>query len=731
MLMTLEHVPARISRRTVRLIQGLMALSVLVPVIGIGLVIWQDRDAVLRAAERHVEQSVDVLHEHTLKVFEIHDLVLDKVAMRIDGLDWATIGSSPDVADFLVGAIAHMSYIQAIWLIDGDGMVRVSSDPTQDISGVSVEHREYFRAERDAPSATFISKPYAARIAPARIAHKQLFGVARRRAAQNGAFDGVIRISVPVDYFEHLFTGIEADEQHRIVLLRDDGEVLASDPPPPGEVTRFPHSSLLMQAIASGSQSHSWQVSPMDGREHLFSWRKLGRYPLYVAYAIDKEVALRPWYKHVRLYSMIGLCAAATLFLISWLALRYTRREQDLVQLAAQEAEGRLRAEASLQQVRKLEAVGQLTGGVAHDFNNLLTTILGNAERAQRQTQRDKQLQCLRSIERAASSGARLVHHLLAFARKQHLDPQPTDLNETVRQVTEMLESTIGARIRIMTELEAAPWLANADASQFETAILNVMLNARDAMPSGGCLTITTANVPATDPSRPPDIEPCDYVMVAVSDDGIGMTDDIRAQVFEPFFTTKEVGKGSGLGLSQVYGMARQSGGTVTIDSAPERGTTVRLYVPRATSPRAARAERPARADDRRASAATVLVVDDDFQVRNFVAESLAESGYRTIEAPDGRSALRILDGEPIDLAVIDLAMPGMDGRELAKHARQRRKDLPILFMTAYVESDLIDALKDQPLLMKPFRATALAKEIDDILARARGASAAPSRSVH
>ncbi|HEX6843268.1 MAG TPA: ATP-binding protein [Stellaceae bacterium] len=728
--MTLAHLPALISRRTVRLIQGLMAMSVLVPIIGIGVVMWYDRDAVLHAAERHVDEAVDLLHEHTLKVFEIHDLVLDKVAMRIDGLDWATISSSPAIADFLAGAVAHMSHVNSIWLIDADGKVRVSSDPAVDVTSVSVEQREYFRAERDPPGETFISKPYAGRIGP--MLHKPLFSVARRRSADNGAFDGVVRISVPVEYFEHLFVSIEADEQHRVALLRADGEVLASDPPPPGEATRFPASSLLMQAIAADNHRLGWQVSPMDGREHLFSWRKLGHYPLYVAYAIDKDVALRPWYQHVRLYSMIGLCAAMTLFLISWLALRYTRREQDLVELAAQEADGRLRAEASLQQARKLEAVGQLTGGVAHDFNNLLTTILGNAERAQRQTQRDTQLQCLRSIERAATSGARLVHHLLAFARKQHLDPQPTDLNETVRQLTEMLESTIGARIRIVTELEPVPWLAMADASQFETAILNIVLNARDAMPSGGRLTIATTNVPASDLRRPSDIEPRDYVMVAVSDNGIGMSDEVRAHVFEPFFTTKEVGKGSGLGLSQVYGMARQSGGTVTVDSAPERGTTVRLYVPRAASLRPARAERPPPAEERPVSpAATVLVVDDDFQVRNFVADSLSEAGYRTVQAPDGRSALRILDGEPIDLAVIDLAMPGMDGRELAQHARQRRKDLPILFMTAYVEGDLIDALKDQPLLMKPFRATALARQIDDILARVRAASAAPSRSVH
>ncbi len=258
-LMTLAQVPARISRRTVRLIQGLMAMSVLIPIIGIGLVIWQDRDAVLQAAERHVEQSVDILHEHTLKVFEIHDLVLDKVAMATDGLDWATVGGSPAIAEFLADTIAHKSYIHSIWLIDRKGKVRVSSDPSQDISGLTAGDREYFRAERDMPGGTFVSKPYLSRLS-----QKPLFGVARARSLASGAFDGVIRISVPIEYFEHLFSSIEADEQHRIVLLRGDGEVLASDPPPPGEVVRFPQSSLLMRAIARGYRSHSWQVSPMD-----------------------------------------------------------------------------------------------------------------------------------------------------------------------------------------------------------------------------------------------------------------------------------------------------------------------------------------------------------------------------------------------------------------------------------------------------------------------------------
>ncbi|HEX7967674.1 MAG TPA: response regulator, partial [Stellaceae bacterium] len=211
------------------------------------------------------------------------------------------------------------------------------------------------------------------------------------------------------------------------------------------------------------------------------------------------------------------------------------------------------------------------------------------------------------------------------------------------------------------------------------------------------------------------------YAMLAVSDTGIGMDDATRQRIFEPFFTTKEIGKGSGLGLSQVYGMARQSGGTATIESTPGHGTTVRLYIPRAA---AKNADGPAAPEPvqhgKSLDGATVLVVDDDFQVRNFVADSLVESGYRTLEAADGQSALRILEDEAVDLAVIDLAMPGMDGRALAKSARQRRKDLPILFITAYVEPDSSDAEQDGPLLMKPFRAAALAREIGGILARAR-----------
>ncbi|MBV8653112.1 MAG: PAS domain S-box protein, partial [Alphaproteobacteria bacterium] len=239
-------------------------------------------------------------------------------------------------------------------------------------------------------------------------------------------------------------------------------------------------------------------------------------------------------------------------------------------------------AEAGLRQAQKMEAIGRLTGGVAHDFNNLLTSMLGNIELALRRVRDAPTLRLLQNAERAAQRGADLIQHLLAFARKQHLRTEPIDLNRLVLGMRDLLDRTIGLMIRIDTELDPSLWAALADANQVESAILNIAINARDAMPKGGRIVIQTANVAAGTAGLPPELVRADYVSIAVTDTGHGMTEEVLAMAFDPFFTTKDVGKGSGLGLSQVYGMVRQSGGTATIDSAPEQGTSVCLYLPRA-----------------------------------------------------------------------------------------------------------------------------------------------------
>ncbi|HEY0437336.1 MAG TPA: response regulator, partial [Phenylobacterium sp.] len=381
-------------------------------------------------------------------------------------------------------------------------------------------------------------------------------------------------------------------------------------------------------------------------------------------------------------------------------------------QLAAQIAE-RERVEGVLRQTQRLEAVGQLTSGVAHDFNNLLMVVLGNARHLQRTLHDPDVLRRLEMICQAAERGAQLTAQMLAFSRRQRLEPRAVDLNDTVRAMRDLLQATIGGAVHIETRLQPDLWAAMIDPTQIELVILNLAINSRDAMEVGGALTVETANVTLGPPSRAEDPPAGDYVMVAVSDTGSGMTPDVLTKVFEPFFTTKEVGKGSGLGLSQVYGLAKQSGGGVRIDSAPGEGTSVQVYLPRtamavdvAPVASALEGEAPPRG-------LNVLVVDDDSAVRSVTAGLLEDLGCQVVEAGSGGAALEILDEKDgIDLVLLDFAMPGMNGAEVARELRARRPGLPILFVTGYANTEaLADACGDG-ILRKPFVGRELAAKL-------------------
>jgi PAS domain S-box-containing protein len=384
---------------------------------------------------------------------------------------------------------------------------------------------------------------------------------------------------------------------------------------------------------------------------------------------------------------------------------------------AALRAEMRQReaTEAQLRQAQKMETLGQLTGGIAHDFNNLLTTVLGNLELAERHEQAPDKLRLLRNATHAAERGATLIHHLLAFGRRQHLRPEPVDLNHLVAEAMEMLERALGPAIEIETALVHDLWPALADANQVEVALLNIAINARDAMPEGGRLIIRTANVAAADPGRASELPPGDFVALTVVATGAGMEEEVLARAFDPFFTTKEVGKGSGLGLSQVYGMARQSDGMVRLESQPGVGTAVHVYLPRAAAPAATDTGTPTPAPASRPGA-TIMVIDDNHQVRDFIAVCLEEHGYQVMTAVDGQTALAALDDEPVDLAIIDLAMPGLSGAEVARRARQRWPELRVLFITGYAGSVSLESTGDDPVFRKPFGSAKLLAEVERML---------------
>jgi PAS domain S-box-containing protein len=393
------------------------------------------------------------------------------------------------------------------------------------------------------------------------------------------------------------------------------------------------------------------------------------------------------------------------------------------------EARDHAQAEDALRQAQKMEAVGQLTGGIAHDFNNLLAGIIGSldlmhARVAQgRYNDLDRYLTAARG---AADRAAALTHRLLAFSRRTTLEPKPTNLNELVQGMTELLRRTIDPHISM--EVIAAPdlWTTLCDPNQQENALLNLCINARDAMPEGGKLVIETDNVQLdAAQAKALDLPAGPYVRLRVTDNGSGMPPEVIARAFDPFYTTKPQGQGTGLGLSMVYSFARQSGGRVHIDSTPGRGTSVAIYLPQHEGSAQSDAPRERSAATQEAEATgNVLVVDDEPTVRMLVGEVLRDYGYTTIEAGDARTGLRVLQSSaPVDLLVTDVGLPGsVDGRQLAERARLARPALKVLFITGYADSAKLGTLDaGMQVLAKPFALSALASRIRDMLAGPTG----------
>jgi PAS domain S-box-containing protein len=380
----------------------------------------------------------------------------------------------------------------------------------------------------------------------------------------------------------------------------------------------------------------------------------------------------------------------------------------------------REKVEQTLRQMQRLEAVGQLTSGVAHDFNNLLTVILGNLTFLEREPSQSPTVKRrLAHMRAAAERGAQLTAQLLAFSRRQRLEPEPINLNETVEGMSDLLRSTMGGSVRFETSLQPDLWPALVDPTQIELIILNLAINARDAMRVGGSLTIQTSNVTRAETKRPEEPGPGDYVMLSVSDTGSGMAEDVMARAFEPFFTTKPVGKGSGLGLAQVYGFAKQSGGGVSIATKLNEGTAVSVFLPRAVTVSQTESDEDEPAADSHPSShqCTILLVDDDSAVREITAAFLHDIGCMVFEAGSGGAALDTLDRIPdIDLLLVDYAMPGMNGAEIAAAAAARRPGIPVMFITGYADLTALREIGEERILQKPFGHDELAAKLRRIL---------------
>jgi signal transduction histidine kinase/CheY-like chemotaxis protein len=403
---------------------------------------------------------------------------------------------------------------------------------------------------------------------------------------------------------------------------------------------------------------------------------------------------------------------------------RVLERTRDLastLEKLREESRQREAVQEELRQAQKMEAVGQLTGGIAHDFNNLLQGITGSLDLLTLKLRHGRTDGLEQLVDRAMNSARRaagMTHRLLAFSRRQPLDPKPVKPNQLLATKAELLTRTMGERIRVEMDLAPQLWTTLCDGNQLESAILNLCINARDAMPDGGVLKVRTANASL---QAEPDVRPGDYVCITVADTGEGMTPDVLAKAFDPFFTTKPIGQGTGLGLSMIYGFARQSKGHVKLESEPGRGTTAHLYLPRHAGEPAAPEPLPRLAEmERSGEGEVILVVEDEAVVRSLVVEVLRGLGYRTLEAADGAQALDILQSPArVDLLVTDVGLPVLNGRQLYDAAVLRRPGLRVLFMTGYAENASLSGgvlLPGMELITKPFPMEKLAEKIVKML---------------
>jgi two-component system, NtrC family, sensor kinase len=701
---------------TIRLVRLAMAASLLAPTMLFAFAAWNSYRNLAALTDERLARSLDVEQEEAQRTFQLVDLALNSVKDLVADMSADDIRRDEKHLHLLLQKLdAQIPLIQSIWIYDKDGRSLVSSwiEPAPD---ESFADRDFFRAHLGGNDGTYYGRVYASRFGA------QPFFTVSQRLVHDGAFLGVLEISVLPSNFFHFFATLAYAEGQQFSLIRDDGLFLARYPmAPSGAPTRLDENSGFRRTIARTPAGGLFTtLSPIDHIERRFAARRLDGTPLYVTTGFSTAVMRSEWLWGIAAHLIYGVPVTLFLFFSLFAVLLRTQR------LYA-EINRRAAAEEALRQSQKLDAIGHLTGGVAHDFNNLLTIIIGNLEAAQRQLESwtdGAQIKLSRRLENAmhgAQRAATLTKRLLAFSRQQPLSPALLDVNRVLNGLSDFLRRALGEDVSLEIVGGGGVWPVEADAAELDAAILNLAVNARDAMPEGGKLTIEASNSYLDDSycRQNADVQPGQYVQIAVTDTGSGMPKDVIERAFEPFFTTKESGQGTGLGLSQVYGFVKQSGGHVKIYSEAGEGTTIKIYLPRFFG-RASAAEEKAAAPRRGRSGESVLVVEDDSDVRDYVVETLASLGYKVFEAGEAESALRLLDENPsVHLLLTDVVMPGMNGRKLAEEARLRRPDLKILSMTGYSRNAIMHQGRldiGVDLLQKPISSEQLASAVRRML---------------
>ena len=666
------------------------------------------------SAKRQIAALDVVLAEASSRALSNVAIVLDRIVEDV-GTDQIRTAddfrprlSGFDIHECLKMRAAGIARFTTVLAIDSKGDL-VSHSRRWPTPEVNVADRDYFLHARDnAGTEPFLSEPV-----QNKVTGRWVLQVARRFSAQDGSFAGTIVGSVDLDYFQSLYENMKLPEGYSVALWRRDGTLLARTPLT-DDIGR-PLDTEARRLLAAGRISGSYKVpASADGGPRLVAFNAVADFPVFVTTGVTESAALADWRSAVTL-----IVAAAAMGLLATLAvtLAAVRRLALFEELAAA-LSARDASEAQVRQLQKMDALGQLTGGIAHDFNNMLAIVRGNLDLLRRRL--DQGRRDVGTYLDAADDGvvraADLTRRLLAFSRREPVRPQSVDPNVFVEGLADLFRRTFGQNVILVTELGEDVPFVKVDPGQFENAVLNLALNARDAMPEGGRVTIRTRRAAAAEAGLSGGLGASGLVVVEVEDGGTGMPPEVLGRIFEPFFTTKPVGKGTGLGLPQVFAFAEGSGGRVSARSQVGSGTTVGIYLPAsAERPPAAVQEGPVPHATRRQC---ILVVDDEEAVRRISGEMLGHLGYEVLTASGAEEALELLAGkDDVELVVTDLGLQGMDGTRLAEEARRLKPGIRILYATGSGHAGLAANDGSSAVLAKPYSSGDLARKVQQTLA--------------
>lgn len=688
---------------SVRSLRMLMLLCVLVPLALLAIFGYYRYQQVHEEAEIRLDRALRIAIEHALKVMETNETLLRHIGDLAAGS-----GATPQDRTRLHLQLQQLArdkpQLQAIGVADAQGLPVATSLLDPPPPDLRLADRAYFRwhAERGGQGAVYFSEVLASRTTGV-----PFFDMSRGRR-DAGGFAGVVSVSLVPEYFSRFHSDLSANEPGlAITMFRADGAVYSRWPALANAPPRMAAGSPVLSRVLAGETSGIIRgVSSLDRQDRLLLFRRIGEYPVYLGTGLELGAIRDGWVREMALIGGLAAVPVLGLLVAALAAMRRAGQARDAARRLHQESQARVQVEEALRQAQKMEAVGRLTGGVAHDFNNALMVIAANLHML-KLTQPQAMGRQTEAMGRAVDSATKLTRQLLAFSRRQALSPELVRLQDQLPSLQDLMAPVLGRQVSLAVEVQADTAPIQVDLAELELALINLAVNAKDAMPSGGRFRVAARN------ATPPAVMQGPAVVIEATDSGGGIPPELLARVFEPFFTTKPVGGGTGLGLAQVYGLCQRSGGVAEIRSEPGQGTTVAMFFPAQQG--AAGPDRPREDDADAPLDLRVLLVEDNAEVAAAIQPVLQALGCTVRHFDAAAPAIAWLDANPaaVDAVLTDVVMPGaMDGLALAKQVRERHPRLRLVVMTGYAEHLDEITRRGFEVLAKPWTAASLARAL-------------------